>query len=229
MENHSPGDYWDDGHYVEGNVAAGLWDFVDYNQDGLDMTTWDITPFWQIWDVFYTQTDNTFLDFWLAWEDTYYNDTNVRATFSQNTINVGWSLCPDWLDEPNQSPSQIDGLYAYPHAFALCGDGDADYHMFNLRPGDILTVWTQNLGRASDSTIADTTLTLYGPDGVTQLAYNDDSTHEAYASLIEYTATTEGWHYVAVRQAHGWGDFGYTYTLDFAKTTTNPSPIGGPL
>jgi|GEM_PF-7071612 len=223
FEAHAPGDYWDEGEFVEGNVAATLWDFIDPYPDGLDKTTSAITPFWKIWDVVYNNNDDDFNDFWFTWHNDV-NLTNSLATLYQNTIDWGWMHCADHIFEPDDSYMQLQ-VYSHPddnpYQKVLCTDYDIDYYKFEAVAGRSYTIETLNLGTAQDGSIADTTLVLYGPSaqGLTTLAYDDNSGSQYLASRIIFTAAFDGWHYVGVRHAANRGDLNYRYSIDF---TLNP-------
>jgi hypothetical protein len=219
FETHAPGDYWDEGEFVEGNVAATLWDFIDPYMDGLDKTNSAITPFWKIWDVVYNNNDDDFNDFWFYWHN-YVNMTNSMATLYQNTIDWGWLYCGDWVFEPDDLYTELQ-LYSHPnddpYTKWLCTDYDIDNYMFEATAGSTYTIETLNLGTAQDGSIADTTMALYVPNGIglTQLAYDDNSGSQPYTSKITFTAATSGWHYVAIRHAGNRGDLNYRYSIDF--------------
>jgi hypothetical protein len=69
--------------------------------------------------------------------------------------------------------------------------GDVDYVKIALDQGDRLTIMTSALQGGLDST-----LTLYGVDGQTILAYSDDYVEDPPASRIVWTAPAEGTYFV---------------------------------
>jgi hypothetical protein len=220
LENRRSVVAFDSGDLVEGNVAASMWDFIDGRPDGWDMTNVATTPFWRLWDTFYTQTDDDFNDF-IWYLTSYHNMNNVLATLYQNSIDYGWEQCGDWYMEPDNDPSQAHWHHPnnyHPYTLRLCTDYDTDFFQFYATPGKTYTIWTLNLSTSGNGTLTDTTLELYGTDGVTFLAYDDNGGDSYLASKIVFTATTEGWHYVAVRQANGKGDLAYRYDIDFAES-----------
>ncbi len=70
--------------------------------------------------------------------------------------------------------------------------GDKDWFLFEASQGAQVTL-TTTLG-----SLADTVLRLYGTDGVTQLAVNDDYPGYGLASRIDYTMPAMGTYYVSV-------------------------------
>ncbi len=70
--------------------------------------------------------------------------------------------------------------------------GDDDWFYFEASAGAQVTLETQ-LG-----SLADTVLRLYGPDGVTLVAIDDDG-GPGFASLINYTVPAAGFYYASVR------------------------------
>jgi hypothetical protein len=72
----------------------------------------------------------------------------------------------------------------------------------------------------------DTTLTLYGSDGVTQLAYNDIDPLNPPASRIDWTAPASGTYFL--KAAHFYPETGacsLTYELAVARTDLTPTPM----
>jgi hypothetical protein len=74
---------WDDGDEVEGRVAGALWDIFDSNPDGYDTFS---DGFSHIWHLLSTQTDNTFREFWDAWNTSGYPKQSVLMAIFQNSI-----------------------------------------------------------------------------------------------------------------------------------------------
>jgi len=224
MENRTGGGTWDSGEFVEGNVAGSLWDWIDYNQDGSDLTDPSLTPFSQIWDIFWNHDDNRFLNFWNDWTGAGYNGTNTRASLQQNTISYGWTGCPDYTLEPDQSSGFARSFpVGSSVSRSLCTTNDSDWYYFWGLAGYQYRIETLNL-----STGADTTLTLY--DGsLVQKGFDDDGGTTYHASLINYVVPTTGWHYVKAARYQGYGSLAYTYSLrilqDSPPTVTAPAPI----
>ena len=76
-----------------------------------------------------------------------------------------------------------------------CPAGDQDWVKFQAISGTTYMLETSNLGLA-----ADTELGLYGPDGTTQLAYNDDYAVSRLDSRIVWRAPATGTYYARVQQ-----------------------------
>lgn len=96
--------------------------------------------------------------------------------------------------------------------------GDADWFRFEASAGANITLETQ-LG-----SIGDTTLRLYAPDGVTQLAFDDDG-GPGLASLINYTIPAAGTYYAVVRE-FGDNDAG-SYSLALSHVDDHGQPAAG--
>ena len=76
----------------------------------------------------------------------------------------------------------------------FCPAGDRDWVKFNAVAGTTYLLETSNLGPASD-----TEITLYGTDGVTELARNDDWTTGLLNSRLVWVAPANGVYYAMVR------------------------------
>lgn len=83
---------WDDGDEVEGRVAGALWDIFDATNDGYDVLS---LGFSRIWNILSSQTDDTFREFWDAWNASYPHPksgsqlqewTNTLMAIFQNSI-----------------------------------------------------------------------------------------------------------------------------------------------
>jgi hypothetical protein len=219
LENHYPGDYWDDGQFVEGNVAGSLWDWTDYNDEGDDVTSPSITPFWQIWNIFWNYNHDRFSQFWATWS-AFYNTTNTLASLYYNTIDYGWTSCPDYTLEADETSASASSFPLGTSVNrALCTQGDVDWYYFYGLARYAYKIDTHSLGGG-----ADTTVTLYN-SSLSQVAYDDDSAG-GLASLLTYVPGTSGYYYVAVRRAGGYGSLSYTYSLrvyqDTPPTVTAP-------
>lgn len=97
--------------------------------------------------------------------------------------------------EPDDSPGQARpvGVGAAPVGHTFHRAGDTDWARFTAAAGVRYVIETLNLGSRGD-----TVLTLYGADGATILAVNDDS-GDGLASRIEWVAAGDGMLFVAVR------------------------------
>jgi subtilisin family serine protease len=98
--------------------------------------------------------------------------------------------------------------------------GDRDWFRFTATAGRQYVFFTQL------NTLRDSVLTLYGPDGVTKIAVNDDAPGRGLASEVRWTAPTSGTFYLEV-QAYSSSQIGkYTLAvLGGANTAPELSPI----
>jgi hypothetical protein len=94
--------------------------------------------------------------------------------------------------------------------------GDVDFVKFPAVAGATYVMRTSDLGGRLDN---DTTLTLYGTDGATQLAYNDDDpVAEPGASRIEWQAPAAGTYFLRVAQFNPQiGGCALTYRLEVRR------------
>lgn len=121
---------WDDGDRVEGRVAGTLLDIKDAANDGYDQYT---DGFNNVWATFYNQSDNTFSEFWAAWQARGYDLRRFRASAFQCTIDydykprfaLTWGATPADMDNhlwlPPANPSHVyystkGSLTAFPWA-----------------------------------------------------------------------------------------------------------------
>lgn len=104
--------------------------------------------------------------------------------------------------------------------------GDVDYYRFFAKAGSRYRVQTTNL-----ITGIDTLLRVYNPQG-TLLATNDDIDVTTRRSLVEITASADGFYFAYVENKDPSDPTGRTYCIDIqeiAQPTATPSqtPIGG--
>ncbi len=115
-----------------------------------------------------------------------------------NNISSGMQVCLANADayEPNDSAQAAAPIaIGSPVQANFHGTEDQDWFRFTVRGGVTYTLQTSNLGTA-----ADTYLYLYGTDGSTLLASNDDY-DGSLASRIDWAAPITGTYYLLVR---GW-------------------------
>lgn len=101
--------------------------------------------------------------------------------------------------------------------------GDVDYVKFTAAGGRNYTIRTDFL---SDAPHNDTTLTLYGTDGVTLLAYNDQDPENPPASRIDWTCPADGTYFVKVAQFDpevGGCDVSYRLNVSLLPATPTPT------
>ncbi|MEM4217584.1 MAG: hypothetical protein QXZ09_06145 [Candidatus Methanomethylicaceae archaeon] len=80
------------GDAVEGRVAGALWDIFDGANDGLDRYS---EGFSNIWNTIFSQTDNTFFEFWADFRNRTSNRHLAVQALYQNTID--YNDPPQWL------------------------------------------------------------------------------------------------------------------------------------
>jgi sulfatase modifying factor 1 len=98
---------------------------------------------------------------------------------------------------------------------------DRDYVRFVAEADSVYTIRTLNLSAGND-----TTLTLYGTDGITQLEHNDDDPYNPPASKIVWLCSTTGIYFVkAAPYGTRIGGCDKTYDL---KITSAPTPTSTP-
>jgi hypothetical protein len=97
--------------------------------------------------------------------------------------------------------------------------GDKDWFRFPATADRSYTFET-TLG-----TLRDTTLALYGPDGVTQLEFDDDG-GPGRASRIDWTAPATGSYFLEVRAFDGAATGSYTVKITQHQQAVAPVPIG---
>jgi hypothetical protein len=106
--------------------------------------------------------------------------------------------CAD-IYEPDNTYSSAKLITTDGHVQSRTFDvpGDVDYVKFVAQAGYRYRLWTENLGGGM---LNDTVLTLYGTDGITQLAMNDDDPQNAPASLLEWLCPATGTYFFKISQ-----------------------------
>lgn len=92
--------------------------------------------------------------------------------------------------------------------------GDQDWFKFQAVAGKKYTISTSLVG------LADSVLAIYGPNGTTRLAYNDDASASTRASKIVWTAPISGTYYIKTN-AYSVTQTG-AYKLSVALSNTKP-------
>lgn len=120
---------------------------------------------------------------------------SAQAINSPQIVQVTLDICSDdALEEDdtylNAKEIQVNGGNAQ-HLLV-----DPDYHYFNASQGIQYTIETLNLSHGTD-----TALSLFDTDGVTRLAFDDDS-GEGFASKIVWTAPANGTYYIMIDAAY---------------------------
>jgi len=124
--------------------------------------------------------------------------------------------------EPNDAPATATS--------AALGDvasgnidpgGDVDYYAFDVTAPTYLIL---DVDADRSGSPLDPILSLYAPDGTTELAFSDDYAGY-YDSHIEYSISTTGRYYAAIAGYGGSGGSGFFYSLQF---TSRPAGPGDP-
>jgi len=226
----------------EVTVYATLWDVIDSASTpdaspGFD-ETWDFMAAsdTSVWDVMAnyirTATNRTLEDFWDGW---FVRNQGYLSQMKQVFSNHSVEYYPT-LVEPNDAVAtatfvQNNGIPVHETYFKDVGNGsgspDNDFFKFSTETGILYIIQTNNL--QSD---ANTSLILYAPDGVTQLAANDDRSPGVTSSLIQFTAPTTNTYYVKSFHGAGYGIYGsydFSITSSVNKTGgTQPPPSIAP-
>jgi hypothetical protein len=156
-----------------------------------------LSPGSEITGTLYAQTDST--------------GALTEPDKANNIYSTGTEICVATADafETDDTPATASLISINaPQAHNFDGPGDKDWIKFNAQEGIQYTIQTYNLGSSTD-----TYLYLYGPDGTTLLASNDDS-GGTLASRIEWTAAEAGTYYILVQHWNpNIGGCGNAYTI----------------
>lgn len=137
--------------------------------------------------------------------------------------------CAQDVWEPDNTPAQASLITAdaAPHKHTLEPPSDLDWFAFDAVAGGRYTLRTDSLLGSTD-----TFLSLYGPDGTTLLATNDDIVTGAdKRSRIVWLAPAAGRYYARVRdyyQTGARGCLGYDFILTVRFNNYLPLLLGGP-
>ncbi|MBN1991591.1 MAG: pre-peptidase C-terminal domain-containing protein [Anaerolineae bacterium] len=178
------------------------------------------------WTNLLTTTTDTYTSFVGQDGHTYYFRARARDVVGNQSVYASGDgdaqytvqtspVAPDAYEADNSkiSASTIptDGTWQ-PHNFHT--DGDQDWLKFTATAGVTYTLVTTNTGGH-----ADTIIYLYGNDGVTLIASNDDDPNNWPASRLEWGATGEGIYYIRVEH---WDPYAYgsttAYEVSVAET-----------
>jgi hypothetical protein len=160
----------------------------------------------------------------------YARATNLGTGFGPTAhydLSVSAITCVPDGQEPDGGLAQARGISsamgAVTHNF--CPAGDRDWVKFNAISGTTYVLETSNLGPASD-----TEITLYGTDGVTELARNDDWTAGLLSSRIVWQAPANGIYPAMVRhvkEGAAGANTRYDLTLSQGICTADAFDTGG--
>ena len=218
------------GSTSETTVYTALWDIGDGpgSTDGSPGSDepWDLLQghdplVFRVMDLYIpTATHRSLEDFWDGWfHPSVANGllTEMRQIFRQ----LGVEFEAD-LFEPNDAlaearlvvpgPATYELTYWADRNVDLLGEPDPDWFSFDAVGGSPYTLETFNL--LGD---ANTTLTLYGTDGTTVLASNDDRSGTDKSSLISWTPASSGRLHLKSEHGAGFGIYG-SYDLRLTGT-----------
>lgn len=141
----------------------------------------------------------------------------VKDSNRANNISSGTAIClanPDAYEPNNTITAAVALAIGAAVPLNFHGTEDQDWFKFTAQGSVTYTLQTTNLGAA-----ADTYLYLYGTDGVTLLAANDDY-GGSLASRLDWRAPANGNYYLLVKHWNpNVGGCGTTYTLSVAPVT----------
>jgi hypothetical protein len=153
--------------------------------------------------------------FWDSWKLLRSSADQAALSSILNNRSIFYSIDSVESDEELASSSDYTPNVSLPRSHTLYADGDADYVLFTAMQDALCTISTSSLTNG-----ADTFIELYGSDGITRLAFNDNATGADYtntvpnncsydsvchentmsllASSISFTAPANGTYYVKV-------------------------------
>jgi len=168
-----------------------------------------------------TGTDRTLEDFWDGWFIRSQGFlTPMKEVFTQHAVEYFQTLV-----EPNDSVLTAytisnNGILWHETYFRDVGNGagstHTDYFKFFGEAGVVYTIETRNL--ISD---ANTSLVLYGYDGVSQLAANDDKAPGVKSSYIQFISGSAITYYVKSFHGSGYGIYG-SYDISVMSSAYKP-------
>jgi hypothetical protein len=133
---------------------------------------------------------------------------------NNNIYSRGTELCfttADGYESDGAHSSATNLTLNSPQVHNLHQAEDQDWYVIQASEGEAYAIYTSELDSRSD-----TVLSLYGSDGATLLASNDDA-GESLASRIDWVAPSAGTYYVQVRHWNpNAGGCGTRYTIAFA-------------
>jgi len=191
-------------------VATVLWDITDSQGGTFDLGAGHEQSVWQaVSDRIPLMTsitlekfhDGLLLETSAAFMATVTGSETVQAVMNWRQIRY----YPD-SSEPNNTVLAATPLPLGPTGLSLrtfFPAGDEDWYAVTLVPGTLVAE-TLNLGDG-----ADTNLELYGPDGTTLLASNNDRSPTDRSSLLQYWVVTGGPFFLRVTNASSILEYGY--------------------
>src|SRR5437879_13739939 len=120
--------------------------------------------------------------------------------------------------EPNDAPATATSVALGDVASGnIDPAGDVDYYAFDVTAPTYLIL---DVDASRSGSPLDPILSLYAPDGTTELAFSDD--YNSLDSHIEYAIATTGRYYAAIAGYGGSGGSGFFYSLQFTSRPTGP-------
>src|SRR2546427_5888667 len=120
--------------------------------------------------------------------------------------------------EPNDAPATATSVALGDVASGnIDPAGDVDSYAFDVT---VPTYLILDVDANRSGSPLDPILSLYAPDGTTELAFSDD--YNGYDSHIEYSISTTGRYYAAIAGYGGSGGSGFFYSLQFTSRPTGP-------
>ena len=157
---------------------------------------------------------------WTSPEGYRFSTGSVTSTGAGVTVERGdLTPCPDAAAEPDDTAAQARGVaLGSTGTHAFCTAGDLDWVSFSAAAGTSYRLETLNLATGTD-----TALGLYGPDGTTVLATNDDS-NGTPASRIDFQPTAAGIYYLRAEQPDSSYGKAHTYDLRVSVVGDRSAP-----
>jgi hypothetical protein len=203
-------------------VAAVLWDITDAaNEGAFDLLTGNETEVWQAVNVrIPLRTSITLEDFreGLALEAPALMPDVTGSETVLRIMNARLIRYYPNLTEPNEDAGSAVVLASGPVGATLrtlFAGGDADWYAVTLAPG-VYRAETLNLGDGGD-----TVLGLFGPDGLTLLAQNDDRSAVNPASSVLFSVPAAATYYLRVTATGAPCENGY-YDIRVDVSTLGP-------
>jgi hypothetical protein len=127
-------------------------------------------------------------------------------------------------DNTSATPVTLDpdDVYNFRQTHNFSSAGDVDWVRLSCVAGRQYLIQTTNLGASCD-----TVLTVYGTDGVTQLAQDDNSGIEARASKIAFRCWTTGTHFIKANdKVNGYGaNANYDLLVSYSTISNAPPTL----
>lgn len=208
---------FNEGDWVEGNVAGAMWDWIDAtNEMSYDMHTDPPLP---LWDTVWNHRDQTFCDYFDSTRDQGVKrsrDNELR----QNSITSCTTCLQDFSEQDNTCAAAKNfPVGSFSDQSTLCSD--PDYKRVDVQKDWNYVFETDELGAYGDSvlTLFDTTC---APENT--LAYNDDKQTSRWpqASRIDWRSDRTGTVFLEVWNFDGYGP---NRSYDLSSTRYCATPV----